>query len=144
MWHAYIHGYIIAVLLESKYPCSLFSAPEIISRRAYTHQCDVWAMGVLTYVLLFGHYPFFATKDKDLQHLICNREPSFLGLTVSPEAIHLLQKMLTKNPALRITASEVEHHAWIRGVPMSHESDSDNVLDMMRLWRSEMMVVQYT
>lgn len=63
--------------------------------------------------------------------------------TISAGAKHLLGKMLTKDPALRITAAEVEHHAWVRGEIMvpGETNVSENVLDMMRLWRSEMMVV---
>ena len=28
-----------------------FSAPEIIDNKTYSHQCDVWAMGVIMYIL---------------------------------------------------------------------------------------------
>lgn len=54
-------------------------APEVISRKAYTHLCDAWAMGVCTYTLLSGNLPFFSHNDKDLQHMICEDEPSYKG-----------------------------------------------------------------
>lgn len=98
-------------------------------------------MGVLTYILLSGRLPFFSSKDKELEYIICYKEPCYEEFTASSEATHLLKKMLEKNPALRITAAEIENHAWVRGEPMTHESCPDNVLDMMRLWREEMMVV---
>lgn len=65
------------------------------------------------------------------------------SFSISQGAKHLLGKMLTKDPALRITAAEVEHHAWVLGEKMEPDEVqvSGNVLDMMRLWKQEMMVV---
>lgn len=94
-------------------------------------------------MLLGGHYPFYSGNEQELMTMICKSEPSYTGFMASSEAIHLITKMLVKNPALRITAAEVVIHPWIVGKPMTKESDSpENVLDMMRLWRSEMMVRQ--
>jgi serine/threonine protein kinase len=33
-------------------------APEILSRRPYGKQADVWSLGVLFYYLLFADFPF--------------------------------------------------------------------------------------
>lgn len=59
---------------------------------------------------------------------------------MSLEAKDLISKMLTKNPAVRLTASEVLQHPWSTGHVMSELQSPANVLEMMRLWRSEMKV----
>lgn len=119
----------------------LILAPEIITSRSYSQQCDVWAVGVIMYTLLSGRYPFYSTKEQELTEMICNEEPLLSGLSASYGALHLIRKILVKNPALRITAAEMSQHPWIIGKPMTlDENSTDNVLDMMRLWRSELMV----
>ncbi|GLV39992.1 uncharacterized protein CBL_10888 [Carabus blaptoides fortunei] len=116
-----------------------YMAPEVISLGSYSQQCDVWAMGVVCFILLVGSYPYFSVDESELSEMITNTEPKYNEFRVSPAAVNLLTKMLCKNPALRISAAEVGRHAWLRGA--SHEHDSpENVLDMMQLWSSEMMM----
>lgn len=119
----------------------LLAAPEIISRSSYSQQCDIWAMGVICYLLLTGNFPFYSTAETELMFLICNYDPIRSEFTVSDQALHVISKMLEKNPALRISATEVNRHPWVSGEKMDHTKPTYNVLDMMQLWRSEMMVV---
>jgi serine/threonine protein kinase len=35
-----------------------FIAPEVLSDTIYTSKCDIWSLGVLTYVLFSGLMPF--------------------------------------------------------------------------------------
>ncbi|KAK4886165.1 hypothetical protein RN001_002436 [Aquatica leii] len=116
-----------------------YMAPEIITSRSYSQQCDVWAIGVIMYMLLSGNLPFYSDHEANLTAMICNEELSYT-FTSTPEAIDLMTKMLNKNPALRATAIEVLQHPWIIGEQIKDSNVSENVLDMMRLWRSEMMV----
>ena len=45
----------------------LYMAPEIVTGRAYENKVDIWALGVLTYVLLSGgKFPF---QDHSLEQL---------------------------------------------------------------------------
>lgn len=37
----------------------LYMAPELCERRSYDKKVDVWAMGVITYILLSGSPPFY-------------------------------------------------------------------------------------
>lgn len=96
-------------------------------------------MGVIMYLLLYGKYPFYAPVEQKLIKLICDYDPDYSHVSASDAAIHLISKMLTKDPALRITAAEVMRHAWIVGSPLS-ECKHENVLEMMKMWRSDMMV----
>lgn len=96
-------------------------------------------MGVIMYLLLYGRYPFYAPVEQKLIKLICEVDPEFSHPTASDAAIHLISKMLTKDTALRITAAEIKEHAWIVGSPLSARKH-ENVLEMMKMWRSDMMV----
>lgn len=35
-----------------------YMSPEIMTRKPYDYKCDVWALGVLTFILLSGDIPF--------------------------------------------------------------------------------------
>lgn len=61
-------------------------------------------------------------------------------MKVSAEAKDLISKMLVKNPAVRLTASEVLQHPWTTGNVMSGQQAPANVLEMMRMWKSELVL----
>ncbi|XP_006899237.1 PREDICTED: calcium/calmodulin-dependent protein kinase type II subunit delta-like [Elephantulus edwardii] len=82
----------------------------------YRKPVDMWACGVILYILLLGYPPFW---DED-QHRLYQQikagaydfpSPEWDRLT--PEAKDLINKILTINPAKRITASEALKHPWI-------------------------------
>jgi len=41
-----------------------FAAPEVVQGAAYGRAVDIWATGVLLYLLLSGNLPFYGTKDQ--------------------------------------------------------------------------------
>ena len=47
-----------------------YLSPEIITSRIYTPACDVWALGVILYILLCGYPPFYAEDNKALYEQI--------------------------------------------------------------------------
>uniref|UniRef100_A0A452QQ61 Protein kinase domain-containing protein n=1 Tax=Ursus americanus TaxID=9643 RepID=A0A452QQ61_URSAM len=75
-----------------------------------------FCLGVILYILLVGYPPFW---DEDQHRLYQQIKagaydfPSPEWDTVTPEAKDLINKMLTINPAKRITASEALKHPWI-------------------------------
>jgi len=52
-----------------------YLAPEIISNKKYSGQCDLWSFGVMLYVVLAGYPPFHADNQATLFAYI--REGSF-------------------------------------------------------------------
>lgn len=45
-------------------------APELIRRQPYGKPVDMWAIGVLLYILLSGQLPFNGTKDRLFQRIV--------------------------------------------------------------------------
>ena len=45
-------------------------SPEMVGGRGYGHQTDMWSMGMLCYHTLYGHGPFSATCQADLEEMI--------------------------------------------------------------------------
>ncbi len=42
-----------------------YIAPEVLQQK-YTSKCDIWSIGVVTYILLSGNPPFNGNKDDDI------------------------------------------------------------------------------
>ncbi|XP_065348759.1 calcium/calmodulin-dependent protein kinase type II alpha chain isoform X8 [Cloeon dipterum] len=93
-----------------------YLSPEVLKKEPYGKPVDIWACGVILYILLVGYPPFW---DEDQHRLYAQIKagaydyPSPEWDTVTPEAKNLINQMLTVNPAKRITASEALKHPWI-------------------------------
>ncbi|XP_063984767.1 calcium/calmodulin-dependent protein kinase type II alpha chain isoform X3 [Diachasmimorpha longicaudata] len=93
-----------------------YLSPEVLKKEPYGKPVDIWACGVILYILLVGYPPFW---DEDQHRLYSQIKagaydyPSPEWDTVTPEARNLINQMLTVNPTRRITASEALRHPWI-------------------------------
>lgn len=117
-----------------------YLSPEVLKKEPYGKAVDIWACGVILYILLVGYPPFWdedqhrlyaqikaGTYDvrllprqlRDINNhnfhhlLVFQQYPSPEWDTVTPEAKNLINQMLTVNPYKRITASEALKHPWI-------------------------------
>ncbi|XP_014599642.1 PREDICTED: calcium/calmodulin-dependent protein kinase type II alpha chain isoform X5 [Polistes canadensis] len=93
-----------------------YLSPEVLKKEPYGKPVDIWACGVILYILLVGYPPFW---DDDQHRLYAQIKagsydyPSPEWDTVTPEAKNLINQMLTVNPSKRITANEALKHPWI-------------------------------
>jgi len=93
-----------------------YLSPEVLKKEPYGKPVDIWACGVILYILLVGYPPFW---DEDQQKLYAQIRggaydfPSPEWDSVTPEAKNLINQMLTVNPAKRIRAEEALKHPWI-------------------------------
>ena len=61
----------------------MYMAPELCDQAPYDEKVDVWAVGVIAYILITGEPPFVAPKKKRgnakklLEHEIKTREPKY-------------------------------------------------------------------
>ena len=56
-----------------------YIAPEILARQPYTYQVDLWAVGVITYILLSGTMPFDDDNRSRLYRMILKAKYSYVG-----------------------------------------------------------------
>uniref|UniRef100_A0A183AP29 Protein kinase domain-containing protein n=1 Tax=Echinostoma caproni TaxID=27848 RepID=A0A183AP29_9TREM len=93
-----------------------YLSPEVLRKEPYGKAVDIWACGVILYILLVGYPPFW---DEDQNRLYSQIKtgaydyPSPEWDTVTPEAKSLINSMLTVDPGRRITAAEALKHPWI-------------------------------
>ncbi|XP_050294265.1 serine/threonine-protein kinase GM11705 [Anthonomus grandis grandis] len=96
-----------------------YVAPEILEESGYGLKIDVWAAGVILYILLCG-YPPFASQDNDQEKLfdcILSGQydfPDEFWQDVSYPAKELIQNMLQLQPELRFSAEDVLDHPWLQ------------------------------
>ncbi|XP_070545092.1 calcium/calmodulin-dependent protein kinase type II delta chain-like isoform X17 [Ptychodera flava] len=94
-----------------------YLSPEVLRKDPYGKPVDIWACGVILYILLVGYPPFW---DEDQHRLYAQIKagaydyPSPEWDTVTPEAKNLINSMLQVIPSKRITAAEALQHPWIQ------------------------------
>lgn len=95
---------------------ALFSAPEVGGLRTahgYTHKCDLWSIGVVTYFLLSGESPF--EDDREL-HLLNGGElrfPAKEWRQISGNAKMIIRELLSMEDCERPEAYECLASPWI-------------------------------
>jgi serine/threonine-protein kinase SRK2 len=128
----------------------MYIAPEVfqnVSEDAYdARQSDVWACGVVLYVMLTCRYPFLPAGDSENEgqpksldgrqtHILIERTMSndFDPVEgVSDECNNLLCRILEPNPAKRATVSDIMASTWFR-TNLAKGSDTFNDLLMKQL-----------
>ncbi|KAI6180840.1 Calcium/calmodulin-dependent protein kinase [Aphelenchoides besseyi] len=93
-----------------------YLSPEVLNKEPYGKPVDIWACGVILYILLVGYPPFWDDEQNKLYAQIKTGAydfPSPEWDTVTPEAKSLIDSMLTLNPKKRIKADEALKVPWI-------------------------------
>nr|XP_046181838.1 serine/threonine-protein kinase DCLK2-like isoform X2 [Oncorhynchus gorbuscha] len=95
-----------------------YVAPEIIAEAGYGLKVDIWATGVITYILLCGFPPFRSEDNlqEDLfdQILVGRLDfPAPYWDNVTDSAKELIGRMLQVNVEARYTAQDILSHPWV-------------------------------
>uniref|UniRef100_A0A674C7E9 Serine/threonine-protein kinase DCLK2 n=1 Tax=Salmo trutta TaxID=8032 RepID=A0A674C7E9_SALTR len=94
-----------------------YVAPEIIAETGYGLKVDIWAAGVITYILLCGFPPFSGSEDQEilLDQILTGQLdfPSPSWDNVSVTAKELITGMLQVKVEQRYTALQVLDHPWV-------------------------------
>lgn len=93
-----------------------YVAPEVVQRKPYGPPVDMWACGVVLYVMLSGRMPFYGKDDVQCLRMTANGEYSFPDREwrhVSEDAKSLVRALLQIRPELRLTAKAALQHKWL-------------------------------
>ncbi|CAF1142161.1 unnamed protein product [Rotaria sordida] len=94
-----------------------FAAPEIVEHEPIGFYTDMWAAGVLSYVLLSGLSPFGGHDDDATAENIRKCDLRFPGEAfggISDEGKDFIQKLVLKNRHARMTVHDALDHPWLR------------------------------
>lgn len=122
-------------LMDSPVGSAEFMAPEVVSlfeghHSFYDKLCDMWSLGVLIYIMIYGRPPFTGRcgltcgwddgeECKQCQEsLFRNITSSELhfdeNMNVSDSVKDLISRLLQKDSQLRLTAVQVLEHEWVK------------------------------
>ena len=105
-----------------------YMAPEMIDGFSVP-QSDIWSVGVITYFMLTGKYPFDSKTREDLFCKIKNDKLDLKPLNisrVSDEAKEFIERCLHKDYNKRMTTSQALEHEWINKFCIKHNSNLIN------------------
>jgi len=114
-----------------------YLAPEVIRQEEYGREIDVWALGVIAYVLLSGSLPFFHSVLHKLYRKIVERDLTFSEQAwkqVSKGGIDFVLRLLQVRPGDRPTSEMSLTHPWLRRCGPTENSSSMSFHDGNTSW----------
>ncbi|KAF8879117.1 kinase-like domain-containing protein [Infundibulicybe gibba] len=103
-----------------------YVAPEVLTKQGHGKPVDIWATGIITYVLLCGYSPF---RSEDTETVIKETTAAKIEFhdrywkNVSVQAKNFIKSLLLPDPNQRPTASEACAHPWLTTHEPSTEHD---------------------
>jgi len=96
-----------------------YLAPEMLQRQSYNKAIDIWALGIIVFVLLCGCLPFDDDSSRITSEVVIKKKfalrfPRWAS-NLSEPAKDLLTKLLDVDPKTRITAENALRHPWVSG-----------------------------
>lgn len=96
-----------------------YCAPEVLLGQKYDTMIDMWAIGVILYILLCGFEPFYDERgDQAMFQRILKCDYEFISPwwdEVSESAKDIVRKLIVLDPSKRLTAKQALQHPWVQG-----------------------------
>lgn len=91
-----------------------WSAPETRSSLSYTSNSDMWTVGCVLYYLCTGEEPFGEDTPIDASLLCFDKATHQFSQEADVKQLRdLLENLLQKDPAARLTSESASCHPWI-------------------------------
>ncbi|ORX78448.1 Pkinase-domain-containing protein [Anaeromyces robustus] len=107
------------MLLQTSCGTLNYAAPEILNNERYGKPVDLWATGVICYILLSGYPPFGGESDSEIFNSIIHSKFAYFSPewdVISDNAKDFIKRLLTVDPHKRMTVKEALQHPWIADV----------------------------
>ncbi|KAE8692824.1 Serine/threonine-protein kinase UCN [Hibiscus syriacus] len=95
-----------------------YVSPEVVRGDGHEFAVDWWALGILSYEMLYGTTPFKGKNRKETFRNVVAKEPVFMGPRNA--LIDLIGRLLQKDPKMRLGyhggACEIKDHPIFEGV----------------------------
>eukprot|EP01083_Nonionella_stella_P304605 1059364_1 len=112
-----------------------FFAPETSSllRKSDLFASDMWAVGVIAYILIYGAYPFHGNDLRSMIRCVMTTSPKWHShVPVSDACKHFIQSLLQVNFEKRFNAQQALQHEWIKsGNTLDKDTDVAQVGPML-------------
>ncbi|XP_036389712.1 calcium/calmodulin-dependent protein kinase type 1 [Megalops cyprinoides] len=112
-----------------------YVAPELLQQKTYGKEVDLWAVGVISYILLCGYPPFYDENDTKLYKQIIKAEFEFDSPywdAISDSAKDFISHLLQKDPEKRYNCEQALKHPWISGGAALEKNIHDSVSEQIQ------------
>ena len=117
--------------MHDKIGSAWYVAPEVLAKK-YDKRCDLWSVGVVTFVLLSGNLPFCGNSRTTLNERIRSADYAFNGPnwqnSISHNAKDFIRKLLVLNANERMSLEEAINHPWICNKIKADEAENLHTL----------------
>lgn len=94
-----------------------YMPPEVLKGRKYAGPpVDMWAIGVIAYILLCGYPPFYGNNDSEIFNRTVKADYKFISPDwdeISRAAKEFIKLLLIVDPERRMTAQQALKHEWM-------------------------------
>jgi len=94
----------------------IYMAPEIIERKKYNQQCDLWSLGVIIYFLYFKEFPYNDNTEVALINRIKKVGKKCIKKTNNKDLDDLIDKLLERHPRERISWKDYFEHPFFKKI----------------------------
>jgi len=114
-----------------------YMSPEVVFKKPYNANIDVWSLGILLYELITGGSPFRAKNLQDITLKFKNHKDLLFPDYVPHDLRNLISGILKMNPEQRLTIPQILTHKWMKKISLikgnNNEHESVNGNNMMIL-----------
>jgi len=136
-------------LLSSACGTPGYVAPEVLAKKGYGKEVDMWGLGVILYILLSGCPPFYHEDHSELFQAIMTADYDFPSPdwdNISPEAVDLIKALMCLDPKQRITAEDALKHPFmvseLEGEHMAESCAKLKAFNARRRFKKGILAVQ--
>lgn len=94
----------------------VYIAPEVLLQQEHDFAVDLWALGIIMFIMLTEEPPFWNENIKAMFTLVIKSEPDWSSYQLPESAVDLLKGLLRKDPKTRFTIQDAQSHRFFHGL----------------------------